>query len=314
MGVKMAKRKRPNRKPAKATQLNIEFKKPEPKVRKSNALIEGRYRFNLNEQKVLLSILSRIKPMDTEFKPYIVPWSEIKRVTNDRITTAQKLHDLCENLKNKTVLIEDGKRIQGFGFLSGWTIDPGKQAEFRIDPGMQAMLLDLLENGNFTLYDLECVLSLSSVYSVRIYEMFKAQEFKKQPVVITLDKLKWSLDIATDNKTYSDFGSFRRAVIDKAQSDLKVHTDISFTYNPLKEGRRVVALEVTIRENKKFQRTVPGASAGKLKDQLQDGDIIQIAGKDYEFNGGVVMMSDGVLPLARLHQLLDQGKAKIKKG
>lgn len=309
----MAKRKRVNRQPSKATQLEIKFKAPEQKVRKSNALVDGRYRFNLNEQKILLSIISRIRPLDTEFKPYIVPWGEIKRITNGRISTAQKLHDLCENLKNKTVLVEDGKRMQGFGFMSGWTIDPGNQAEFRIDPGMQAMLLDLLQEGNFTLYDLECVLSLSSVYSIRIYEMFKSQEFKKQPVRVELDRLKWSLDIAADNKTYADFGSFRRAVLDKAQADLQAHTDIAFTYETIKEGRRVVALGVTIRQNKKFQRTIQGTTAERAKNELQEGDIILIAGQEYEFSCGVVRKANGVIPLVQLQQMLEKGTAKVKK-
>jgi len=283
------------------------------KVRKSNILVEGRYRFNLNEQKVLLLLLAQLKPTDTEFKPYRVSWADLKQVTSGKVNTVKKVHAVCEALKNKTVFIRDGKKEMGFGFLSGWTVEQGKYIEFRIDPCMTKMLLDLLSDGNFTLYDLECVLSLNSSYSIRIYEILKSHYWKKQPVTVSLDSLKFALDISKNNKTYSDFGSFRRAILDKARNDLKQHTDITFTYTTIKDGRRITALLITVRENKKFQRTVQGKSdADQIKKTLKAGDIIILAGKEYEFNGSAIMLRDGALPVGRINELLKAGKAKVK--
>jgi len=287
---------------------------PQLKVRKSNVLVDGRYRFNLNEQKVLLLVLSRIKPCDVEFIPYKIPWAEIKKATNGKINTAKKIHAVCESLKNKTVIIRQGKKELGFGFLSGWTVEQGKYVEFRLDPGMKDMLLDLLENGNFTLYHLECILSLNSSYAIRIYEIFKSHSWKKQPIEIDLDNLKFALDITKNSKTYSDFGSFRRAVLDKAQKDLKDHTDICFTYKTVKDGRRIAALLVTIKDNKKYQHTIQGqAGLASAKNELKPGDIIVIAGKEYEFNGSHIMLHDGAMPIGPLRQLIQQGKAKVRK-
>lgn len=300
--------------PKKDTKKNIKTEVKKDYVRKSNILIDGQYRFNLNEQKILLTVLSRIKPMDKDFKAYSVPWEEIKRVTNGRLNTVKKIRGVCESLKNKTVILSlEGKEV-GFGFLSGWTIEEGKEVEFRLDSGLKEMLLDLLENGNFTLYDLECVLSLSSVYSIRIYEMLKKSFFKKQPVVYKIDDLKWSLNIPLSSSSYSDFGNFRQRVIDKAQKDLKAHTDLSFTYKTIKENRRVVALEITSRENNTFQRTVQGSSGSAVvKAALKDGDVVVIAGQEYEYSCGVVMMNGGALPLGRLLAMLASGSAVVKK-
>lgn len=289
-------------------------KQPKESVRKSNSFVYGQYRFGLNEQKILLSVLSRIKPNDKEFHPYVVPWSEIKRITNNRLNTVSKMRKSCESLKNKTVVLMDGKKEVGFGFLSGWTIDQGRSVEFRIDPGMKSLLLDLLEHGNFTLYDLECVLSLTSVYSIRIYELLKSHEFKKQPIIIPLKDLKWSLDITLTHKSYTDFCNFRQRILDKAQLDLKKHTDLSFTYKTIKENRRVVALEITIKENKSFQRTIQGKEGAKsTRQSLKNGDVVLIAGKEYVLTGNAVMMSDGAIPIGKLNELVKKGKVLKKQ-
>lgn len=164
-------------------------------VRKSNVFVEGRYRFNLNEQKILLQIISKIKLSDKEFKSYQVPWGDIKKFTNGRINTVKKIDQVCESLKSKTIKITNNKIEDNFGFLSGWKVFVGKYVEFRIDPGMKEMLLDLLEKGNFTIYDLEYILSLNSTYSIRIYEILKSVYWKNRPVEVQLDRLKWMLDI-----------------------------------------------------------------------------------------------------------------------
>lgn len=283
------------------------------KVRKSNVFVDGRYRFTANEQKVLLQVISRIQMDDKDFRPYRVSWKEIRRATNNKINTAKKVDAVCETLKNKTVKIRRGKSENNFGFLSGWEVVPGKYVEFRIDPGMRELLLDLLEEGNFTLYDLECVLSLNSAYSIRMYEILKSQLWKKQPIYLPLDDLKWKLDIDLKNKSYIDFGNFRQFVLNKAQKDLKAHTDIQFTYETEKDGRRIGGLLITIRENKKYQRTVQGSSgADAAKAKLKPGDIILIAGKEYELMDGGIYYGKGAVPHGQLLQWIQQGKAKIK--
>lgn len=285
----------------------------EYKVRKSNVFIDGRYRFTLNEQKVLLTVISRIHMNDKSFRPYQVPWNEIKRATNNKVNTIAKIDQVCETLKNKTIKIKQEKTENNFGFLSGWEVAIGQYVEFRIDPGMKYLLLDLLENGNFTLYDLECVLFLNSAYSIRMYEIMKSLVWKKQPVKIALDSLKWSLDISSENTSYDDFGSFRRFVLEKAQKDLRSHTDVIFTYKPVKEGRRVVSLEITIVENKKFQRTVQGRSAAAgVKMTLKPGDIILIAGKEYQLMDGGIIYENGAIPTGQLYKWIEAGKAKLK--
>jgi plasmid replication initiation protein len=282
------------------------------KVRKSNVFVDGRYRFNLQEQKILLQVISKIRMDEKEFSSYFLSWDELKKISNNYLSTTKKIDESCEKLKNKTIKIKKGNVEDNFGFLSGWTTTPGQGVHFRIDPGMKSMLLDLLNEGNFTLYNLECAMSLNSSHSIRLYEVLKSQKWKKQPVTLTLDNIKWSLDIDKDSPTYSDFGSFRVFILEKAQKAFKQHTDIVFTYIPIKEGRRVVALEVTVKENTKYQTTVQSEVVKKETELLSPGAIIMMGGKEYEFTGSGMYMENGCMPAGDVYKLIKQGKAKVK--
>lgn len=283
------------------------------KVRKSNVFVDGRYRFNVHEQKILLQVISKIRMDEKEFSSYFVSWAELKSISNNYFDSSKKVDESCEKLKNKTIKIKNGNSEDNFGFLSGWTTTPGQGVHFRIDPSMKGMLLDLLLEGKFTLYKLECAMALNSSHAIRLYEIMKSEQWKKQPVTLTLDKIKWSLDIDQESPTYSDFGSFRVHILEKAQKAFKQHTDIVFTYIPIKEGKRVVALEITIKENRKYQTTVQGEIAKEQSKSIPPGSIIMMNGKEYEFTGSGIYMEHGAMPAGEVKKLIQQGKAKVKE-
>lgn len=280
------------------------------KVRKSNVFIDGRYRFNLHEQKILLQIISKIRMDEKEFSSYFVSWSDLREISNNNLNSTKKIDESCEKLKNKTIKIKKDGTENNFGFLSGWTVAPGKGVYFRIDPGMKDMLLDLLGEGNFTLFNLECAMSLSSSHSIRLYEVLKSHQWKKQPIYLSLEELKWSLDIDKNSPTYSDFANFRNHILDKSQKAFKTHTDIVFSYSPIKEGRKVVSLEITVSDNPRYQRTVQGQAAKEETKILSSGDRVIVGGKEYLFEGSGIVTSGGAIPAGTLIQWIKQGKAK----
>lgn len=281
------------------------------KVRKSNVFASGRYRFGLHEQKLLLQIISKVGRDQKEFTEYFVNWKDIQELSKDYLSTVSKIDQACEKLKNKTIKIKKGNVEENFGFLSGWRTTAGQGVHLRIDPCMKEMLLDLLETGQFTLYSLECALSLNSAQSIRLYEIFKSGQWKQQPVLYTLEQLKWVLDIPLENSTYNDFGAFRVNILERAQKAFKKHTDIVFTYIPVKEGRKVVSLEVTVRENNKYQATVQGEISKEETKSLLPGSIIMMGGEECEYTGSGMYTKKGVIPGGEVYKLIKQGKAKI---
>lgn len=289
-----------------------EVVKTDINVRKSNVFVNGQYRFGLQEQKIILQIISKVRMDEKDFIPYFISWEDLKTISNGYLNTAKKIDEACERLKNKTIKIKTGNAEDNFGFLSGWKTVTGKGVEFRVDPSMKGMLLDLLIDGNFTLYRLECAMALGSSYTIRLYEILKCEQWKSQPVIINLEKIKWCLDISAESKTYTDFSNFRVHILEKAIRDFKKYTDITFTYKVKKEGRKVVALEVTIKENKTYQRTVRGIVATKAAEGVKPGQIVIIAGKEYTVCDGGIHYNKGAMPTGMLNQLIWSGKAKIK--
>ena len=280
-------------------------------VRKSNVFVEGRYRFGVIEQKILLAIISKIRIEDKEFVPYRISWSDLKEISRDNLTSTRKLDQSCEKLKGKTIKIREGEKQINFGFLSGWTVVPGAYAEFRIDPGMKEMLLDLLSEGRFTLYNLECVLSLGSTYSIRMYELLKAKQYRRKPFYVPLGDLKWILDIDEKSPSHAHFGMFRRLVLEKAKKDLQRHTDIKFTYKTVKERRKVVGIEFHVMTNGTYQKTVT-ALVDKRK-FIRDGDTVVIGGKDFFVQDGCARDDEGLpIPIGQLNGMLKKGKLFIK--
>jgi len=129
----MAKMKRSQKK-------EVQVSEKKTMVRKSNIFIDGRYRFGLHEQKILLLVVSKIKMNQADFVPYRVTWAEIKEISKGYLSTVAKIDKACESLKNKTISIKTGDVTDNFGFLSGWKTHQGEYVEFRLDPSMKAML------------------------------------------------------------------------------------------------------------------------------------------------------------------------------
>ncbi len=288
------------------------------KVRKSNALIDGQYKHGLHEQRILLTILSKIGFNDDLTQKYRVKWSEIMNATKGFADTCKKIEAVCESLRIKRIRLDKGNSIRGFGFVAEYEILRNEQCvDFILSPGMREQLLELLSRGHFTLYNLQCVLSLPSTHSVRMYEILRSRAFMKQPVEIDLDNLKWSLDIPTDGAGYKNFSDFRRFILEKAKKDLAKNTDIKFSYKAVKTGRKVTSVSVTILENKRWQPTLMSLHAqGQQQNPpkrnfIRPGDIVLIDGERCEVGPSVVEHKGGSIPIGLLTVMLKNGKIEL---
>lgn len=92
----------------------------------------------------------------------------------------------------------------------------------------------------FTKYSLEAALSLTSVYSQKLYELCSRWRDKKSWNV-DLGELQLLLD--AENYRYQDF---RRRCLDPGMAEITEKTDIKVSYTPIKSGRQVVALNFKI--------------------------------------------------------------------
>ena len=107
----------------------------------------------------------------------------------------------------------------------------------------------LLQLKKFTSYRLKYVLSLHSVYSIRLYELVKKWQvtsIEETQKIIELEELRGKMGaIAKSYKRYSQF----KQLLNDAIFDLNEKTDVFISFEEIKVGRSVKSLRFKIREN-----------------------------------------------------------------
>lgn len=219
-------------------------------VTKSNNLVEARYHFSIWETRVFTKLVSLIQPGDADFKKYKLHIKDLVQFfgVNDNDAYV-KIKAVPDSLLKKVVTIpytENGEeRLLKTGLIAQATIPKKKEGyiELSFHPDLKPYLLQLKRT--FLSYDIRNVLKISSVYSIRIYELLKQYETLGYRE-FDLEELKIILGVSDKYKLY---GHFKSRIIIKAQEDLEQHTDISFSFTEIKKGRKVTAILFEIDAN-----------------------------------------------------------------
>lgn len=209
-----------------------------PLAIQSNELIHARYEMTSLQKKVLLMLISKIQPEDIDFKPYRIRARDFLEAADLKSTQIySKLKVATQGLLSKVFTIKKPKGILQITILSSAEYFEGRGImELCFDPKLKPYLLQLKQQ--FTILPLKQILSLKSVYAIRIYEML--QQFKSTGFFVTkVEDLKYKLGI---EDKYRSYNLFKRNVILQAQKELAT-TDMAFTFKEIKKGRKVDRLE-----------------------------------------------------------------------
>jgi len=214
-------------------------------VVKANKLNESRYKLSVQEQRVVLTMISLIKPSDSDFMPYRFSIKEFMDITGVKgHGTYTELKKVTNTLMKKTFTITKPSGDLQIGWVSSaeYFYQEGR-LELCFDPKLKPYLLAL--QSEFTRYQLKNIIRLKSLYSIRIYELLKQYQ-SVGTRYFDLQDLRSILCVSENKlKLYSNF---RAKVIEKAKLDL-IKTDIIFTYEPVKSGRCVTGLKFFIKQN-----------------------------------------------------------------
>lgn len=239
------------------------MKKIEPNnlIVKSNYLIEAPCKLSVTEQKIIYSILRKISRYDEDFKDFEFDIDYfIKELGIKGTSKYTELKQITRQLRSRTFTIKfnDGKLREQMGGITeiqtGWIINAlYKSGEgkivFHLDPFLKPFLLNLSER--FTELDYSNLIQLKSTYSTQIYELLKQYQNIGERR-IELCELKTMLSILENE--YKLYAHFKSRVIIPAQKELKEKTDISFEFEEIKKGRKVVAIRFIINSKDKFKR------------------------------------------------------------
>lgn len=240
-------------------------------VVKSNYLIEASYRLSLQEQRLILLMVSKIKPDDRNFHVYQIAIKNFNRIVGIiGEASYQRTKELTKKLLERSLqIVKDNSTLQ-VSWLSSAEYFEGKgYVELSFDPKLKPYLLQLKEF--FTRYRLQHVIRLKSSYSIKLYELLKQYEnIGKRK--IGLDELRHKFGLKPDE--YPLYANFKQKILSRVQTELNTFTDLSFSTIEQKHGRKVIGIVFVISKNKQQPKTenTPVIISGKVKlaERLRD--------------------------------------------
>ena len=221
-------------------------------VVKSNYLIEASYRLSLQEQRLILLMVSKIKPDDRNFHVYQIAIKDFNRIVGIKGEASyQRTKELTKKLLERSLqIIKDNSTLQ-VSWLSSAEYFEGKgYVELSFDPKLKTYLLQLKEF--FTRYRLQHVIRLKSAYSIKLYELLKQYENIGRRK-IGLDELRHKLGLKPDE--YPLYANFKQKILSRVQTELNAFTDLSFSTIEQKHGRKVIGIVFVISKNKQQPKT-----------------------------------------------------------
>lgn len=211
-------------------------------VKKHNELVRSKISItNVDGSRILANLIACIRHDDVDFQDTyrIAPKDFMADQGGKSYST---IKNVCRELAKATAEIEepdpDGPHpiLSIYTFFSSITYRKGIISA-RFNAEMKPLLLDLRRC--FTQYNLMEYLTLSSIYSQRIFEFLKSWDDKPETPPIPLADLHEMLNTPDSLQRYPDF---RRYVIEKAHKDITEKTTLSYEWEPVKQGRAVVAV------------------------------------------------------------------------
>ena len=147
--------------------------------------------------------------------------------------------------KSKPVFDDDGKLVKSRWISQVKYLDDEGAIEVAFTPAVVKGIsrIDGAEDF-FTSYLLEQTTSMTSNYSVRLYELLVQWKKRKHTPVFELEKFRQQLGLGVDD--YERMGDFKKRVLDLAVDEINKKSDLKVSYEQKKKGRKIVGFEFKV--------------------------------------------------------------------
>lgn len=207
------------------------------------------YDFNVYEKRVLYNLvklaqseiegvrladnLYRIEHGLEDFVKIELPVADFLTDSDDK--NHSRIKQALKSLHQKTFTYRDEHVWECMSIISNPKITlHSSRVSFIVNNKVWDVLLDF--SRGFSRYDLEVAFSLESAYAMRFYEMLAGQE---SPITYSIEALR--KQFCLEDK-YALTKDFIKRVVEPAMRELDEKSPVSFTYTPLKEGRKITRI------------------------------------------------------------------------
>ena len=244
----------------------------------SNFLLENRPKLTKDETRLFITIIGAINKDDEDFKQLEIPVKEFAELWGVESNAAyRKIKAALRGLVQKEFYIEGtnqktGKtRFLSMSYISMATYEEGEgYATVEVSQMFKPYLLALKKN--YTRYVLENILTLSTVNSIRNYELLKQYE--------TLGVRTFSIEdykrVLGIEKKYALNADLKRYVLDAAEKEINQNTDIQISHEFVGRGKKA-SIVFTIAPNDRKKTLL-------ASDTQNEGSGVPKENKDFTVN------------------------------
>ena len=220
-------------------------------VIQDNRVIAARYDMSAQEKDIFYLLLAQIRKDDSPARVYKIAIKDLKEWKGKDIDHTH-FKRIAKRLLSRvlSIPVEEGEFFEVNLVSSSEYLKGMGTIELELSHKIRSFLVGLKRD--FTSLQLGEVLSLRSKYAKRIYEML-CQYRDTKVFRISVDELKCRLcllNAKTGVEKYPKFTWLKKYVLDAAQKELIQKSDITFTYEAIKTGRKYTHLRFKIKDNK----------------------------------------------------------------
>ena len=222
-------------------------------IEKRNALNEiRRNSMALQELRFFSIYLAKINARDTNSRKVSFPLKDFIKIMEIEKLNLWRVKQVTDNLLCKIVHLDTPEGgYQSFQLFKECNLyqDELQQWQIEIDAHDKALPLMFEFKKDYFTYELWNALRLKSTNQLRIYELLKQYE-KIGERIVPLGTLKEFLGL--EPTQYPVWQNFKTRILDSCQQALLENTDICFTYEPIKVGRKFTGVKFFISKNEKY--------------------------------------------------------------
>ena len=220
-------------------------------VQKSNPMFSlWKSSLSLFEFKVLDTYLSRINSHDPQRRTVRFEKGEMERLFGVTQIRPEELKEHLKHLMEQVVEIRDRRKKKGFVLITLFSkADCEKddyglwQVELTCSTDAMEYFFNVEEIG-YLRYKLRSIINITSRYSYILFIYIESNRFRREWEV-DLAEIKRILNCDSD-ETYSEYKHFNNLILKRCYNELTQKTELRYTYEPVKKGRRVIAIRFKI--------------------------------------------------------------------
>lgn len=206
-----------------------------------NSLLKGKSSLSSTQAKLLRITIMQVKIDETSIGAYRIKAKELAELLKlDETNYSRDLQKACYELAEKVIKLETHnpkrpwKVIPWIGYIE---YTENAEVIIQLNAWLSPYLIGLKKSGNYTQYILECILSMNSIFSIRIYELLKMKLPNNDLSIggVSVRLSNEEIRQATESETtFKKNSHFKEKILEVATREISEKADFKVTYTQKK--------------------------------------------------------------------------------